>query len=241
MSEPIGNVGWPNGARAAVTLTYDGGLPEHLFLVEPLLRTLGLRATFYLSATFFLENPRAWAAIAANGHEIGNQSLFGVTGPEGELSNWTLEMVEDDLRHLEELLHDHVCGPAERSFAYPGTNPVTAEGSYEAVVERNFLWARTCHEGLNHAVFCNPLSLRIIPSFGVSGAGLAQKVEEAMDLGAWAIFAFEGLAAGNRACEERDHESLLRYVAAKGGNLYVAPVREVAEYVVAARERMMVR
>ncbi|HTQ09070.1 MAG TPA: polysaccharide deacetylase family protein [Fimbriimonadaceae bacterium] len=240
MSEPIGSVGWPNGARAAISLTYDGGLPEHLFLVEPLLRTLGLRATFYLSATFFLENPRAWAALAAHGHEIGNQSLFGVTGPRGELPNWTLEMVHEDLLHLEELLDGHVAGPTERSFAYPGDNPITAEGSYEPVVERLFLWARTCHEGLNHAVFCNPLSLRTVRAAGLSGAGLAQRAEEALDLGAWAIFVFESLGSRGRACEERDHESLLRYVAAKHNDLFVAPVREIAEYVVAARERMTV-
>lgn len=130
MSARIGSIGWPGKAKAAVSLTYDGGLPEHLFLVEPLLRTLDLKVTFYLSATFFLENPRAWAALASGGHEIGNCSLFGVTGPGGELPNWTLEMVDDDLRHLEELLRGHVPGPSERSFAYPGDNPISAEGSY---------------------------------------------------------------------------------------------------------------
>ena len=143
MSEPIGSMGWPQGAKAAVSLTYDGGLPDHLVLVEPLLRTLALRSTFYLSATFFLENPRAWASMANQGHEIGNHSLFGVTGPRGELSNWTLEMVETDLQMTEALLRDNLPGPEERSFAYPGDNPTCAEGSYESVVEEHFRWVRT--------------------------------------------------------------------------------------------------
>ncbi|HVT13795.1 MAG TPA: polysaccharide deacetylase family protein [Fimbriimonadaceae bacterium] len=241
MSEPIGSMGWPGGAKAAISLTYDGGLPDHLFLAEPLLRVLGFPATFYLSATFFLENPRAWAAMANQGHEIGNHSLFGVTGPNGELPNWTLEMVDTDLQMTESLLSSNLPGPKERSFAYPGTHPVTAEGSYESVVEQYFSWARTLHQGLNHAIFCNPRALRAVSSFDISGAGLVQKSEEALDLGAWAIFVFEGIGAGKSSCGERDHEILLRHLAARGEDLYVAPVREVAQYVVEARERMTVR
>jgi hypothetical protein len=236
--EPIGSMGWPMGARAAVSLSYDGGLPEQLFLAEPLLRAFGFHATFYLSATFFLENSRAWAGLASQGHEIGNHSLFGVTGPRGELPNWTLEMVETDLQMTESLLRDYLPGPHDRSFAYPGDNPITAEGPYESVVDHHFRWARTRQEGINHAVFCNPRSLRAVLSFGKSGAGLVQKAEETLELGAWAIFVFEGIGAGNDSCGERDHELLLRHLAARQDDFYIAPVREIADYVVRARQRI---
>jgi len=241
MAEPIGSVGWPGDARAAISLTYDGGMPDHLVLVEPLLRTLGMNATFYVNATFFLDNPQAWISMANRGHEIGNHSLFGVTGPRGELPNWTLEMVDDDLQMTEALLQDYLPGPKERSFAYPGDNPITAEGSYEPIVEQQFQWARTRQEGMNHAYFCNPRALRVIRSFDLSGAGLAQKAEEALDLGAWAIFVFEGIGTGRDSCGERDHEVLLKHLGTKSADLYVAPVREVAQYVAGARDRMTVR
>ncbi len=235
MAEPIGSLGWPGEAKAAISLTYDGGLPEHLYLVEPLLRTLEFNATFYLSATFFLENPRAWAALAGQGHEIGNHSLFGVTGPGGELPNWTLEMVETDLRHTELLLREFVPGQAERSFAYPGDNPITGEGPYMSVVEENFHWARTMQEGLNHAVFCKSQALQVVRSQGLSGAGLIERAEEAIELGAWAVFVFEGIGQG-----ERDHEILLRHLAAKRSELYIGPVRDIAAYIDGARERLKV-
>jgi peptidoglycan/xylan/chitin deacetylase (PgdA/CDA1 family) len=241
MSEPLGSVGWPGGARAAISLTYDGGLPDHLLLVEPLLRALRMKATFYLSATFFLENPQAWAGMATSGHEIGNHSLFGVTGSRGELPNWTLEMVDTDLQMTESLLRDYVPGPVDRSFGYPGDHPTTAEGSYESVVEQHFRWARTRQEGLNHAVFCNVKALRAIPSFGLSGAGMVQKAEEALDLGAWGIFVFEGMGRGIDHCGERDHELLLRHLSARSADVHIAPVRDIAEYVVSTRERMTVR
>src|SRR5262249_18348919 len=143
MSEPIGSVAWPKGSKAAISICYDGGLPEQLLLAEPLLRTLGLNASFFLSATFFLENPKAWAAMASHGHEIGNHSLFGVTGPDGELPNWTLEMVRTDLKWTESLLRERLPGPRERTFAYPGVNPICAEGNYERVVQELFDCART--------------------------------------------------------------------------------------------------
>jgi sialate O-acetylesterase len=200
-----------------------------------------MRATFYLSATFFLENPQAWATIATNGHEIGNHSLFGVTGARGELPNWTLEMVDTDLQMTEALLRDYVPGRPDRSFAYPGDQPITAEGSYETVVEQHFHWARTRQEGLNHAIFCNVKALRVIQAAGLSGAGMVQKAEEALDLGAWVIFVFDRMSRGADHCEERDHELLLRHLSARTQEVHIAPVRDVAEYVVSTRERMTVR
>ncbi len=241
MSDSLGSMTWPMGARGAVSLSYDGGLPEHLHLAEPLLRRLGLTATFFLSATFFLENPEAWSSLATRGHEIGNHSLYGVTGPRGELPNWTLEMVDTDLQMTEALLRDYVPGPEDRSFAYPGDRPKTAEGSYEDVVDQQFQWARTRHEGFNHPVFCDPKSLRCVKSFGLSGAGLVQKVEEGAELGAWMIFVFEGLGSGRESCGEIDHEILLRHLSHRKDKLLIAPVRDVAEYIVSMRQQVTVR
>src|SRR5436853_6635286 len=119
-------------------------------------------------------------------------------------------MVDTDLQMTETLLRDYLPGPADRSFAYPGDNPMTSEGSYESVVDQHFRWARTRQVGLNHAIFCNPRALRAVPSFGLSGAGMVQKSEEALDLGAWAIFVFEGIGTGADSCGERDQELLRR-------------------------------
>lgn len=240
MSVPIGSVGWPGGAKAAISLTYDGGLSDHLLLVEPLLRVLGLKATFYVSATLFLEHSAAWCAMAQQGHEIGNHSLYGVTGPHGELPNWTLEMVDSDLQMTESLLRDYVPGPSERSFAYPGELPFTAEGSYEPVVQEHFCWARTSQEGFNHSLFCNPQALRSTPAKGAA-AQMVQKAEEAIDLGAWAIFVFEGLRSRDETRGERDHELLLRHLALLGSDVHVAPVREIARFIASVRAQMTVR
>lgn len=222
---------WPGGARAAVSLTYDGGSPIHRDVVEPLLREHGLRATFYVDAKSLLDHLGHYASLDRWGAEIGNHSLFRATGPEGDLPNWTLQMVEDDLDMTESLFANYLPGPASRSFAYPGLHPISAEGSFEPVVERRFSWAKTRQEGFNHGVFCRLNALRSIDAGKCSGAVLAHRLEEVLDMGAWAIFSFQGR-------QEWPHEFLVRRLLALGDELYIAPVREVGQTVAAARGRI---
>src|SRR5690242_322834 len=64
--------------RCAVVLTYDDALNVDLDNAIPVLDSLGLKATFYLSGYSGTLNTRLndWRAIAANGHELGNHTLF---------------------------------------------------------------------------------------------------------------------------------------------------------------------
>jgi hypothetical protein len=232
--------GWPENAQAAISLTYDGGLPEHLHLAHPILHILRLPATFYMSATYFLDNPRAWAKVAEQGNEIGNHSLFGVAGERGELPNWTIDMVQADLRDTETLLRDYVPDAEPRSFAYPGDMPMCADGSYEAVVEATFPFARTSQEGFNHAVFVNPCKLLSFRTEGRSGAGLVEIVEEAAELGAWLILATEQIGSSRHALAEQDQETLLRHLSTNRERFHLAPVREVGKIVVEKRRDMLI-
>jgi peptidoglycan/xylan/chitin deacetylase (PgdA/CDA1 family) len=67
-----------NGKKCAVVLTYDDALSVHLTNVVPVLDSLGLKATFYLSGYFpgFVNNINRWKAVSAAGHELANHTLF---------------------------------------------------------------------------------------------------------------------------------------------------------------------
>src|SRR4051812_35140370 len=67
-----------NGKKCAVALTYDDALDVHLTNVVPVLDSLGLKGTFYLSGYFpgFFNNPKRWKAVADKGHELANHTLF---------------------------------------------------------------------------------------------------------------------------------------------------------------------
>ncbi len=69
---------FPNGARCAVSLTYDDGLRSHFEDVGPTLEKFGLRGTFNIpiAHTSLMQNVEAWRGMATRGHELGNHSLF---------------------------------------------------------------------------------------------------------------------------------------------------------------------
>ncbi|MBL8087252.1 MAG: hypothetical protein JNM85_04175 [Chthonomonas sp.] len=70
---------WPNSARCAISLSYDGADYGHLEVVVPLLERLHLHATFLLEPAAALEQLARWQALPALGHELG---LMGFE-PEG--------------------------------------------------------------------------------------------------------------------------------------------------------------
>jgi len=71
------NPAW-RGKKAAVVLTYDDALNAHLDNAIPLLDSLGLKGTFYLTAFAPGSKNRIsdWRTTAANGHELGNHTLY---------------------------------------------------------------------------------------------------------------------------------------------------------------------
>lgn len=70
--------GWPNQCKAAVALTYDDALGQHVDEVAPALEAAGLRGTFYIPVGQGAFIPRVddWRTVAKRGHELGNHSLF---------------------------------------------------------------------------------------------------------------------------------------------------------------------
>ena len=105
-----------NGKKCAVVLTYDDALNVHLDNVVPVLDSLGLRGTFYLSGYFpgFRNRVDDWRAAGKSGHELANHSLFhpcigntpgrGWVKPDYDLSTYTTQRLVDELRMTNTLL-----------------------------------------------------------------------------------------------------------------------------------------
>ena len=95
----------------AVSLAYEGGTPDQVDVALPMLRDLRLRATFYLSPTDLLRDPRLWQALLKEGFEIGAHPFRAVTDEHGNLPTRTLQLVEDEL--------DSLSAASERLVAHP--------------------------------------------------------------------------------------------------------------------------
>src|SRR5687767_8382664 len=127
---------WPEGTKAAISLTFDGGLLEHWELVAPILAEHEFRATVFVTVPNLLERPEAWRKVAAAGHEIGSHSHFGIS-TNGNLPAWTLEMVEDDLRLTDKGILE-ILGSRVESFALSGSETTCAEGDYAPILRKRF-------------------------------------------------------------------------------------------------------
>ena len=64
------------GKQCAVVLTYDDALNEHLDNAVPVLDSLKLKATFYLTAfsTSMQNRLPEWKKLAKKGYELGNHT-----------------------------------------------------------------------------------------------------------------------------------------------------------------------
>lgn len=120
-----------------LSLAYEGLPPDELLLVREALLALEARATFFVNPPKVLDNLATWQALADDGHEIANAALGGVS-LSGELVNWTLRMLEQDLHMTQSFLDDLFGEHAVPVFAYPGPFTRCADGDYRSVVDGMF-------------------------------------------------------------------------------------------------------
>src|SRR5262249_12046788 len=144
---------WPDGARGAVSLTFDDGLPSQLRVAIPMLNEHDLRGTFYLNprGDDWAERLGPWGGGAAGRARIGNHSLTHPcargfrdtrTAPPA-LEDLTLADLEADVLEAERRLRAAIPGSTGRSFAYPCYQDYVGEGvarhSYVPVIARHFV------------------------------------------------------------------------------------------------------
>jgi len=211
----------PEGKTAAISLCFDGGFPEHLELVCPMLAEARIRATFFVNAPALMANVTGWRDVARAGHEIGNHGLFRITS-NGELPEWPLALVEEDILETSRAILDATDSLA-RSFAYDGERSLCKDGDYGRVVERHFAAARLTNRGMNELSEVRPQRVKCLPWRAFHSAS-----EGTLPLaGMWSVLTFEQFFSPESAAAESDLESILAVIGERP-DLWVAPFGEVA-------------
>lgn len=249
MSEPYPSP-WPEGTRAAVSLTFDDGTPDQLRDGVPKMTERELRGTFYLPlrGDNWRDRLGPWASAMAAGHELGNHSLnhrcsenfSNDRGPYG-LESMTLDEMEDDLLTAEQRLVE-LFGPVEaRSFAYPCYMTHVGRGlhrrSYVPLIAKHFVAGRGGGEvGFhNHPYHCDLACVAGLTCQQMTGPEMIGLCERAAHQGRWCVLCFHGLSVGRLGTSLGDFEELLNHLAANRDRLWTAPVAEVATRLRAAR------
>jgi peptidoglycan/xylan/chitin deacetylase (PgdA/CDA1 family) len=144
---------WPNGRRAALSLSWDDARPSAVEVGVPILDRHGVKATFYVLPRNMPRQLKKWRAAAAHGHELGNHTLnhpcmgnfISWQTPETMLENYTLKRMEREILGANRVLSATV-GVKPTSFAYPCAQTYVGRGSrlksYIPVVAKHFVVGR---------------------------------------------------------------------------------------------------
>jgi hypothetical protein len=234
---PSSGFAWPNGAEAAVSLTYDDTLTSQLDNALPAIDQQGLKMTFFLVTNNNLDSAalRArYAAALAAGHELASHS---VTHP-CDTASYTLATM--DTTELDPSLATlrSMGATAPFTYAYPcGTNTVGSSQSYIPEVKARFIAAR----GVS-GIIANPKTVDLgntpglfPPEADTTGATAIGYVTDARSQKGWVIFGFHGVGGDYSIYPKTGHDALVQYLGANKAKVWTATFRDVAAYVAKCR------
>lgn len=238
---------WPEGKRAAVSLSFDDARASQVDVGTSILDRHGVKATFFIVPGGVERRLEGWRKAVRSGHEIGNHSLnhpcsgnFSWSRQKA-LEDYTLERIHAELvetnRRIKELL-----GVEMRTFAYPCGQTFVGRGldtrSYVPIVSALFTAGRGwLGEAPNDPEFCDLAQITGIATDGKEFEQILPILEEAKEAGHWVVFAGHDIGPeGRQTTRVRMLEKLLPYLRDPANGFWVAPVGDVAEYVAGKRK-----
>lgn len=237
-----GAFNWPEGKRAALSLTFDDARVSQAQVGIPLLDRYSVKATFYVSPAPFQSHLPAWKQALANGHEIGNHSLHHpCTGNfpfarDKALEDYTLARMERELEEANRVI-ESALGVRPTTFAYPCGQKFVGRGtrlqSYVPLVARMFQAGRGwMDEAANDPAFCDPAQLLGVEMDGLDFPAAKKRIDDAATNGAWLVFAGHEIATGGRQTTRTDTlEAICEYAQDPHNGIWIDTVDTIVRYV----------
>jgi peptidoglycan-N-acetylglucosamine deacetylase len=231
-----------NGKKCAVVLTYDDAIDQHLDNAIPVLDSLGLKATFYLTAFSASMQTRLndWKKLAVNGHELGNHTLYhpciGGKGrewvrPEYDMNNYTVQRMVDETR-MTNLFLQALDGKTKRTFAFTCGDMKIGDSSFINAMKNDFVAARAVRIQMDKL---NEVDLYNVDCYLVNGENAKQMIEwvkKAVETNSLLVILYHGVGGGNALnVSIPAHREFLHYLKKYEKDIWVAPMLEAAEYI----------
>jgi peptidoglycan/xylan/chitin deacetylase (PgdA/CDA1 family) len=217
---------WPDGHKAAVSLSYDDALDSQLDHAIPALDRHGLKGSFYLQLSRDPVRLRMeeWRQAARNGHELGNHTLFHQCAgslpdrawvePQRNLDTTTAAQMQDQILLANTMLKA-LDGRDERTLTIPCGDTRAQDGDYRLQVAPAFVGIKWGNGGvIADMAALDPAAVPVDVPVGVTGAQLIARVEEAAARGTMINFTFHGIGGDYLTVSNEAHEQLLDYLAA---------------------------
>ena len=238
---------WPNGAQAAVCLSYDDTLPCHHQLVGPVLEEHGLRGTFYAPIRRdLIDNTAAWRQLTERGHELGNHTIFHpcrreATAEVNCLENWnnlvnfTAARFRNEVEVANFVLH-LIDGKTERTYGNTCHDvfigPADAKERVEPIIAEFFVAGRgPCTNQPTIPAMADLASLGTTWADGRRFTEWREFVEQAVAVGGLLIFTFHGVGRGygRIQVDEQEHLQLVQWLRDNQDRIWTTPVIEAAQ------------
>ncbi len=240
---------WPNGAKSAVALTYDDGLPSHVNTAAPMLKKYNFKATFYptLSSPSLFDEMEKWKGLATAGHELGNHTVYHPCQKSGvdmdwvpdhyDLDTYTSEQIAEEIKLANTLLLA-MDGKKTRSFAYPCSHYFAGGKSYKGFVSSQFPSARGSSEEQKQLMALSDIDLYNVPSWAPNNHGadeLIAYIQNIIEQETLSTLTFHGIGAEHMTVSIEAHEKMLRFLDANRDKIWVATFEEVTAYLESER------
>jgi peptidoglycan/xylan/chitin deacetylase (PgdA/CDA1 family) len=230
-----------NNKKCAVVLTYDDALDVQLDNAIPLLDSLKLKGTFYLSTNFpgFANRINEWRKAATKGHELGNHTLFHpcigkVPGrewvqPDYDMNTYSIKRMNDELHMCNTVLRT-LDGKTKRTFAYTCGDTRIRDSLF---LDRNeFVAARTVIPQMLPMKEIDLYNIGSYPVENYTGEQLIELVKQAMEKKVLLVFLFHGVGGGHSLnISLPAHRELLRFLKKNEKDIWIGTFIEVAEYI----------
>ena len=238
---------WPNGKKAAVSLSFDDARLSQVDYGLALFKKEGVKVTFFVQPSGVEKRLAGWKQAVADGHEIGNHSLtHPCTGNyafsrHNALENYDLAMMAQQLDGANQEIYRQLA-VKPRTFAYSCGQKFVGKGtevkSYVPLVADRFLAGRGyLDESANDPLVCDLAQAMGTGFDDLDFTQMKKIVDDAVQEGRWVIFV--GHEIGQRGYQTTDTkalESLCEYLKNPATGVWLSTVEEIASYIRKQRE-----
>jgi len=239
---------WPNGKKAALSLSYDDGFKSHYDFVAPLLAKSGIKATFYpIVYKAVTDHFSEWALVADMGHELGNHSLFHPCrreniNPAYHLENYNQERYYQELDTANFILSkiDHM---EYRTFAYPCSQyfvgNLNKKISVKPIRSHLFVSARSYANG--KIITPETIDLDYLPAYSADITlkhfdAIESLIEESKRTSGWIILVFHEISNkdGYLRYSRKEHLRLVEYLTNEKKNIWTDTILNISSYLLSS-------
>ena len=241
---------WPDGKKAAISLSFDDARNSHPKTGRDLFRRIGGKATFYVNPPAMLYDIEGWKDLVADGHEIGNHTVNHpcsgnfLWSREKSLENYSLTTMEQELLEANQQIYA-MLGVHAKSFAYTCGNSFVGRGfnrhSYVPLIAKHFESGRGwLDEPPNDPLFSDMAMLQGNEMDGKDfEKDIKPMIDNAIANGSYLLLAGHEIGRGGAQTVEIEMlEQLMAYLNRPDCEVWLGTVGEVANYIRKGRERI---